>query len=920
MSTDHARTRRALELFDALVELDPASRAPELERLEAEDTALHAEVIALLSADEGDGPLERPALSFLRDESPEEHPARIGPWRITGVAGRGGMGAVYLGERDDGQFQQRAAIKLIRIGMDTPQLRARFLRERQILAALVHPHIATLLDGGVTDTGAPYFAMERVEGEPLDAWCDARALSLRQRVELFLQVCAAVQHAHQNLIVHRDLKPANIFVDAHGQVKLLDFGIARLLDDDRAGATTHERPHTPQYAAPEQLSGGAITTATDVFGLGLVLHGLLSGAGPRDVAQPLSRAVGTDEVARARGLPTKAALVRALRGDLNAIVQHCLEPEPARRYGSAGALARDLRAWLDGAPVSARNPTRGYLVRKFIGRHRLAVGATAVLVLAIAGGVAGVWWQAGKARAAAAEAQAQLAYLRSLLQVLAPSTAEARELDRSRLIAEAAKKAASELADKPASLASVELALAQVAQSVGDAPQAMQLADLAYQRRARLFGEDALDSAEVLLLAGSVRAQLSPPRFDEAARMLDAAISIARRRAPRSVLLVEALQRRAAVYGEQEKLAEHERVIVEAAALCDGPLGREAACEEVWIEQGATESRNRRPELALAALTRAWDARSRRLGPEHAATLNLAGMLAWAQAEAGDLSGGLQRAEAVYEAHQRIYTQPTETSLRAVLRLSRLVKRSGQHERALALVDEYLLHARRVLGEHNSNTVLGYSDRASLLFGMGRFDDAAAQFEVVATEYEAQGNAINAALTRSYAADSLREAGRAAEALPIGAAAAETLRRLYPKGEHVMLARVLTNLGLTEDAVGQHERALVHHAEAVAMHRKLQAAGSPNAANAEAFRGKTLFDLGRAAEGEQALRAAVNELTTSKENAPNLYWEPFALLTFVACANRADDCEALRQQAREAQGLRLAAGTKKRLTAALPAP
>ncbi|MEW5740147.1 MAG: serine/threonine-protein kinase [Myxococcota bacterium] len=920
MISDHARTRRALELFDAIVDLDEAGRARELEKVAAEDTALHAELIALLAADSGDGPLERPALSLLRDDGPEELPERIGPWRITGVAGRGGMGAVYLGERADGQFQQRAAIKLIRFGMDTPRLRARFLRERQILAALRHPHIATLLDGGVTDTGAPYFAMERVEGEPIDAWCDARALPPRQRVELFLQVCGAVQHAHQNLIVHRDLKPSNVFVDRDGQVKLLDFGIARLLDEERGGVTTHERPHTPDYAAPEQLSGGAITTATDVFGLGLVLHGLLSGAGPGQAGQPLPRAVPDDEAARRRGLPTKAALERALAGDLTAIVRRCLEPESARRYGSAGALSRDLTAWLEGRPVSARNPTRRYLLRKFLARNRVAVAVAGVLALTLAGGVGGVWWQANRAREAAAEAQAQLAYLGSLLQVLAPSTAEARDLDRSKVIAEAARRAATELADKPASLAGVDLALAQVAHSVGDAPQAMQLADRALELRTRRFGEDSVAALEALIFSGSVRLQLSPPRYDEAGRMLDQAVSLARRVAPRSALLVKALQRRAAVYGEQDKMAEHGRTLLEAAALCDGALGGEEVCEEVWIEQGAMESRNRLPQRALAPLTRAYLARSRRLGEEHAKTLFVAGMLAWVQAEAGDLAGGLERAEAVYRANQRIYTRPTDASLGAALKLSRLLKRSGQYERALALVDEYLRDARRVLGEHHASTVLGYSDRASLLFGMGRFDEAAAQFEVVAKEYEAQGSAVNAALTHGYAADSLREAGRAAEALAGQTAAVETLRRLYPKGEHVMLARALTNLGLTEDAVGQHERALGHHTEAVAMHRKLQAAGSPNAANAEAFRGKTLFDLGRTAEGEEALRAALTELSPAKKNAPNQYWEPFALLTRVACANGARDCEELRQQAREAQGLDLAAGTKRRLAEALGTP
>lgn len=915
------RTRRALSLFDELVELDAAARAPVLARLHAEDAALHSEVEALLEADAGDGMLEQPMLSLLPSSAPDdvEAPDRIGPWRVTGIAGRGGMGAVYLGERADGQYEQQAAIKLIRLGMDTPQLRARFLRERQILAALKHPHIATLLDGGVTETGAPYFAMERVEGEPIDVWCDAHKATLRARVKVFLQVCAAVQHAHQNLVIHRDLKPANILIDAGGQAKLLDFGIAKLLDHDAPANATKEQPHTPAYAAPEQLSGGAITTATDVYGLGVVLRGLLCGPAPDGEAPSRVAARASDEQVRARGLSSRKAFASGLRGDLSAIVAQCLHHEPPRRYATVDALAQDLQAWLDGTPVSARSPTTGYVLRKFISRHRWGVAAAGVLLLAVGAGVGGVLWQAGKARKAAAEAQAQLGYLSSLLHTLAPSTADARELNRSKLIAEAARNARSELADKPTSLAGVEFALAQVAQDTGDYAQAMALADSAYALRRASFGEGALPTAEALLLAGALRTQLSPPRFDEAAQMLDAAIATIRREAPSSALLVDGLQKRSTLLGDQDKLADQERVIGEAAALCEGALAAQAICEEVWLAQGSMASRNRRHDLALAPLRRAWDARKKRLGEEHAATLQVAGVLAFTLADAGDVAGGLVLAEAVHAANQRIYTQPTETSLRAMLRLSRLLKRSGNYERAEALVDEYLLHARRLFGDTNQNTILGFSDRASLLFGVGRFDEAAAQFDVTAKAYRAAKSDINAALTQGYVSDSQREAGHAAEALPGQLEAVATLKRLYPKGQNVMLARALTNLALTEGAVGQHDAALAHHDESLAMHHALQPSGSTHAAFAQAFRGKTVFDLGRTAEGEAELRSALKTLESLKASSPNQYWEPFGLLTFVACANHANDCDALRQSAREALTLSLAATSRARLREALDA-
>jgi len=832
------------------------------------------------------------------------------------------MAAVYLGERDDGQFHQRAAIKLIRLGMDTPALRARFLRERQILAALKHPHIAMLLDGGVTDTLAPYFAMERVDGAPIDAWCDDRAAPLRERVQLFLQVCEAVQHAHQNLVVHRDLKPGNVLVDAHGQAKLLDFGIAKLLAPDASSSTTQERPHTPDYAAPEQRHGGAITTATDLYALGLVLHRLLCGALPRGVEgepEPLARAAAraSDAQVRARRFGSSKALASALGGDLGAVVLHCLQRDPAARYPSAGALAADLRAWLDGTPVTARARTARYVLSKFVRRNRWGVAAGAVVLAAVGAGVGGVLWQASEARKAAEASQAQLQYLSSLLEVLAPSTADARELDRSRLVSEAARKARRQLADEPASLATVEYALARVAQDVGDAAQAVSLADSAQARRAELFGPDAPATLAAEVLAGAARFTTKPPDFDGALRRLSAAIASARAHEPGSALLVGALQKRAAILGEQEKLAAAHRDLGEAAALCEGALSRDAVCEAVWMEQGSNASRDRQPGKALPFLKRAYEARRKRLGEEHAATLELAGMLAWAQAEQGDLQGGLALAEKVYAAYRRIFTQPTQRSLKASIRLERLVKRAGQTQRAEALLDEYLLQARALLGEKHPDTILGYSDRASLLLGLGRYAEAAQQFEVVARAYGEAGNALNAAMVQGFAADAWRDAGEPGVAIRTQPQALEALRRLYPPGGHVQLARALGELGQTEAALGRYPQALAHHDACIAMHRKLQPTGSPNAAHAQAFKSKTLFDMGRTAEAERGLRAAVAELQPYRRSSPNVYWEPLALLTRVACHNAAADCSALRVQAREGRRLPLAARTRQRLDEAL---
>lgn len=426
------RAARALALFDQWLELDLPERQRQLDALVARDAALHADVAALFAADAGTGLLERPAAVLARadaaladDEDASFTDRRIGPWRITGVLGRGGMGAVYRGERVEGGFQQPAAIKLIRLGMDQPELRQRFLRERQILARLRHPNIATLLDGGVTDEGAPYFAMELVQGERITGWCDARHLPVRDRIRLFLQVLDAVAFAHGQLVVHRDLKPSNILVDDNGHVCLLDFGIAKLLEEGELEHTgTAGRAFTPEYASPEQLHGEPISTATDLYQLGVLLYALLAQTHPYgltggtllrarlarmdDDPQPLWGAAGRagiEDAARCGATP--GALARQLRGDLSAIARRCLARDAGQRYGSVDALRDDLRAWMQGRPVAARAPTLGYRAGRFIRRNRLAVSAAAVVVIALGAGLGVSLWQAGIARREAAHALAQ---------------------------------------------------------------------------------------------------------------------------------------------------------------------------------------------------------------------------------------------------------------------------------------------------------------------------------------------------------------------------------------------------------------------------------------------------------------------------------------------------------------------------------
>ncbi|MBA3895152.1 MAG: serine/threonine protein kinase [Gemmatimonadales bacterium] len=335
------------------------------------------------------------------------------------------MGAAYLAERADGQYEQRVALKVIKRGMDTEQVLARFRAERQILASLDHPNIARLLDGGSTDQGVPFLAMEYIEGEPIDAWTARRALSVDERLRLLLQVCGAVAYAHQHLVVHRDIKPLNILVTPEGVPKLLDFGIAKVLHEhaDQATSTvTGMRLLTPEYASPEQVEGRRATTVSDVYALGVVLYELLTGQSPYRLRSraPLDvvEAVRTTDPERPSAIGGTEKLRCRLRGDLDTILLTALRKEPARRYQSVEQFAGDVRRHLEGLTVHARPDTFGYRAGKFVRRNRVPVAAGVLLALALVGGTATTAYQASAARAAQDRAERRFADVRKLANAL----------------------------------------------------------------------------------------------------------------------------------------------------------------------------------------------------------------------------------------------------------------------------------------------------------------------------------------------------------------------------------------------------------------------------------------------------------------------------------------------------------------------
>ena len=573
-------------LFEAALAQPAAARADWLAR-NCEDPGTRSTILRMIAADD-DGAAERVLdtpveLLFERvgDGATERPPvgARIGPYTLEQVLGEGGSSIVFRATREQAGVRQSVALKLLRRGLFTPEEHRRFRAERHALAQLRHPGIAQLIEGGVTDAGVPYIALELVDGEPITEHVRRHALDLRRRLALFVQVCRAVEAAHRALIVHRDLKPSNVLVTHEGNVKLLDFGIAKLLEPDADAHATHtlQRAMTPAYAAPEQFHDGPITTATDVYALGVLLSELMTGRrrGHGDTRTPSSQ---VDPDTGPGVLPAPPAKTRRqLRGDLDNIVLKATAEEPERRYASAGAFAEDILRHLDARPVHAHPPSAWYRTRKFVARHQGGVVTTAAFVLAVFAALGVALWQAGVAREQArlARAHAQRAeVVRDLLvdlfdaQIPArprgemPGTAELLELGTERAL--------NDLAATPAVQGELLVALGRVYDHLSLPDQGERVLDAAVAAARRV---DPLDRA-LLAAALSERGELdvSRNRYPEALAFLEQAITLQREVVPDSLALALSLDRQsharsqigehtAAIAGYREALALRERLL-----------------------------------------------------------------------------------------------------------------------------------------------------------------------------------------------------------------------------------------------------------------------------------------------------------------------------------------------------------------------
>ena len=512
------RWRQIEDIVQAAMDCEPKSRSALVDSACGNDAELRREVESLLAADgsslTGSSAFDD-AIRVLEHRSATlSEGRRIGAYRVLREIGRGGMGSVYLADRADDSFQKLVAIKIIRRGLDTgddtDDILQRFRSERQILAMLNHPHIARLLDGGSTDDGLPYYVMEHIEGEPIDLYCDHRKLTITERLKLFQDVCAAVSYAHQNLVIHRDIKPGNVLVTKEGVPRLLDFGIAKLLAPGASAGdrtVTGLRPMTPEYASPEQVRGEAITTASDVYSLGVLLYRLLTGQSPyrgaMSSAAEIERSICEEEPER------------RLQGDLDNIVLKALRKEPQRRYTSVEQLSEDIRRYLTNLPIAARPDSRGYRAVKFIQRNKALVVAAAVTFLALTGGIAATLWQAHVARQQrdlARVEQAKAARINAFLQEMVGYSSVSGSSPNQKghdatvvdMLDDAAQRVETELADQPEVKAEMLGTIGGTYMNIAKYDLSVRYLREAYDLDMKLYGPDARQTASVMYPLGDL--------------------------------------------------------------------------------------------------------------------------------------------------------------------------------------------------------------------------------------------------------------------------------------------------------------------------------------------------------------------------------------------------------------------------------
>jgi tetratricopeptide (TPR) repeat protein/tRNA A-37 threonylcarbamoyl transferase component Bud32 len=762
-------------------------------------------------------------------------PARVGPWRLVREIGRGGMGQVFLAERSDGQYQQRAAVKLLKRGIDSEAIVARFLRERQILAGLDHPNVARLLDGGIAEDGRPYFVMEHVDGQPITRFADDRRLPIDDRLDLFRTVCLALEYAHRNLVVHRDLKPSNILVTTDGRPKLLDFGIAKLLsgsDGDGGEPSLTDagaRLMTPEYAAPEQFRGGPITTSTDVFGLGAVLYELLAGRRPhgrysstdldprsRDEEPPPLSAAASEvagETAAARSTDA-IRLRRRLAGDLETIVATALRTSPERRYSSVGDLREDIRRHQERIPVKARPDTLGYRVSRFVGRYRMGVAVTAAVALLLAAFGVTAMLQAraleverDRARQEAAAAQQVADFLVAVFEVADPMRGGLGDSTRARtLLDRGAERITADLAGQPELEARMLGVIGRAYDNLGRSdlaePMILRAMDL---QRAEPAGEASPAFIAGLRQLAAVRSKRG--NYAGAREAIRQAIGVQARTTPGDSTMLDLLMELSDAFHMDGRLDSANAVVARVVARFDS-----IPPEDVRGSRGVL-----RRMVAVLGYSDDWE----RLDTLNTWRVEAEGAVEGVRSESVAVAltdwaavrkrrGDLPGADSMLTAALDIYRErglQTIPAGRTLINLAELSAERGVLARADSLYRSAIDLLRLGLGEDHMMVAVARGGWAGLLHRTGRYDEAVASYQLVLAPYRKRSATLAYVPVAEWRmAEVLRKGGRLDESAAAFARALRGHEERFPPGYlftawvRLDYARLLVSRGRSREA------------------------------------------------------------------------------------------------------------------------
>ncbi len=908
MTNPSDRWSQISSLFDELVELDGDQREKRLAGVAETDIGLAAEVRALLMADENvSGLLDSDAVAAVpgvlnRENDGMPADGMAGPYRLLRLLGEGGMGVVWLAERTDGAYEQKVAVKVLKRGMDTHAILRRFLQERRILARLNHPNIVRLVDGGMTSDGRPFYVMDYVDGEAITTYACEHALNVHSRTALLAVVADAVAYAHTQLIVHRDLKPSNVLVDKQGSPRVLDFGIAKLIEQsgEQTMTGTGMRVLSPAYAAPEQILGEAIGTPSDVYALGLMLCELLTGQLPRqrrgttpaqlaldasqevvDRASTLAAKLGIDQLRELYGEGVDAnKLARNVSGDLDLIIATALQREPARRYATAAAFSDDLRRWLEARPIAARADSAAYRTRQFVRRHRIGVAASVIIVVSLIAGLGAALWQANIARSEAqradserANAERQLArservkdFILTLFREQDPiSRASAKARTPTILIRNGVSAVDKTLSGEPALQAQLLKDLGEIQVSLDDREAAQTTLKRAWEMQSKLNGATSISTAEAM--AGYADAVYAVGDVAKAEPLLRDALKILRDAGagdlPRAALAESTLaniELLASHNDEAEKLARH-GVDVFRAAYGESDVqvaSRLGVLGKIQQEEGLYPD-------ALKSYGEALVIVARNNGEAHVRTAML-------RANIGDVL----RIQRKYDEALKQYV----TALRieraelpadhlyvggTLLRLGDLQRRMGQFDAAEQSFKESLAILGKTPSGQYAQALQTYGNLAR---AQGKFDLAVERYRKSFEAFRvATGNSVYTWLTALIEVAALADAERYPEADTRAAEALAALERFTP-GDAYNFMYAASVIGSLRQAEGRHLEAIAEFRRALVNLQKIYEADHAEIAQTRVALASSLLtsdDPAAVDEAESLIKSAFDALARHPE-------------------------------------------------------